>query len=123
MARRDPLNELDPLNQETYERPRKAGKQPARPRELAKRMQQLIKESKQWARRCEEVWFDSGERIVENACAKSDPTKLLKQYNEAIRAFREVARWAAVGKKKLANGKKMVKERLPKPKPRGAVRV
>lgn len=89
---------------------RRAGKPPSRPKGLAKRLQQLIKESNQWARRCEEVWFDV-ERLLEQAHGPNSK-KTLELYQEAIDAFREVAKWAAQGKKNLANGRKIMEERL-----------
>lgn len=112
MTRRVPLNEFDPLNQEILERPRRAGRQPTRPQKLAQRMQQLIKETKQWARRCEEVWFGSDGTMIETARGASDPKRLLKQYDEAIQAFQEAAKWAAVGRRQLANGRKRVQVEL-----------
>jgi len=75
----------------------------------------LIKESQQWARRCEEVWFHIDYHIdIAERIARSRET--LELYDEALLAFREVAKWAAEGKKKLAKGKKVVTEELRKTK-------
>ena len=114
MASRKRLSDFpDPTNPEFYESlgpQRRPGKPPSRPKGLAIRLQQLIKESRQWARRCEEVWFDD-ERLLERAHGPNSK-RTLELYQEAIDAFREVAKWAAQGKKTLANGRKIMKERL-----------
>ena len=114
MASRKRLSDFpDPTAPEFYDAlgpRRRPGKPPSRPKGLAKRLQQLIKESNQWARRCEEVWFDY-ERLLERAYGP-DSKRTLELYQKAIDAFREVAKWAAQGKKKLANGRKIMKERL-----------
>lgn len=63
-------------------------KQPGRgikgPDDAQGRLEELIKDSETWMRRCDEIWFFTGSPLIEDAAGAAQLPNLPELYDEAI---------------------------------------
>jgi hypothetical protein len=76
-----------------------------KPKGLAKRLDQFVKEGDRWMRLCAEVWFSQSDPLIEEGTSSQYPAGLLERYEEAIVTARWIAEFAKLAEEKLNAGK------------------
>lgn len=74
-------------------------------------MEELIKHSESWLRRCDEVWFFTGSPLIEHAAGATKLPDLPELYDEAIAVMQWVAGYAQEAERRLKKGRRAAKRK------------
>lgn len=93
------------------EREKLSGRSPKGPEDVQGRLEELIKHSQTWMRRCDEIWFFRGSPLVEDGIGALDSPHLPELYDEAISVVQWLAGYAQEAEKRLKKGQRLAKRR------------
>ncbi len=92
-------------------REKQAGRSPKGPKDAQGLLEELIKHSESWMRRCDEVWFFTGSPLIEDAAGATKLPDLPELYDEAIAVVQWVAGYAQEAEERLKKGRRAAKRK------------